>query len=175
MAWKSEIRNKPKPPIFPRYFGDAVWWKRDRIFEVFCVRGKRLRIDYPQAAFDECWRKTGSEVEWECWGRPNGGIWVEFVLWERGTTAVSHLAKDGNGREVLVKRFKTAFYKQENDFKREVVQIAGMVRVVALPVVDAIVCPQFFRSRYGTTPRSFSAVYLRYVFIWFGDVWFFGW
>ena len=37
-----------------------------------------------------------------------------------GATAVSYLAQDDNGRTVLVKRFKTAFYRKESAFHREV-------------------------------------------------------
>ena len=37
-----------------------------------------------------------------------------------GASAVSYLARDANGQEVLVKRFKTAIYRNEADFNREV-------------------------------------------------------
>ena len=56
-----------------------------------------------------------------------------------GATAVSHLAKDKNGREVLVKRFKTAFYKQENDFKREVEVLCGLVHPQIPQYIDSYI------------------------------------
>ena len=56
-----------------------------------------------------------------------------------GATAVSHLAKDEHGREVLVKRFKTAFYKQENDFKREVQVLCGLVHPQIPQYIDSYV------------------------------------
>ena len=54
-----------------------------------------------------------------------------------GATAVSYLAKDESDREVLVKRFKTAFYKEENDFKREVEVLCGLVHPQIPQYIDS--------------------------------------
>ena len=43
-----------------------------------------------------------------------------------GASAVSYLARDANGQEVLVKRFKTAIYRNEEDFNREVDVLRGL-------------------------------------------------
>ena len=48
-----------------------------------------------------------------------------------GGSAWSYLAKSPDGQEVLVKRFKTAFYKQEHAFHREV----GMLRALEHPQI----------------------------------------
>ena len=56
-----------------------------------------------------------------------------------GATAVSYLAKDKHGREVLVKRFKTAFYKKENEFKREVEVLCGLVHPQIPQYIDSYI------------------------------------
>ena len=52
-----------------------------------------------------------------------------------GANAVSYLALDEQNRQVLVKRFKTAFYKQESTFKREV----DVLRTLNHPQIPAYI------------------------------------
>ena len=56
-----------------------------------------------------------------------------------GATAISYLAHNEAGQEVLVKRFKTAFYKKENDFKREVNVLCGLVHPQIPQYIDSYV------------------------------------